>query len=105
MAPHVPVIGVQPVRANAAWVSLKNGSPSAIDYWDSIADGLSARRPGELYFAHLQALLDEIVLVDEADIAEAHFLLLSRCAYVDSRGLLNVQDSERRCSPDGAEQS
>ncbi len=55
MRPDVKVIGVQPVRANAAFVSRQKGTPTAIDYWDSIADGLSARRPGERPFAHLQA--------------------------------------------------
>lgn len=76
--PDVKVIGVQPERANAAYVSLAAGEPTAIDYWDSIADGLSARRPGEFPFAHLQAYMDEIVLVSEADIGRAFETLLSR---------------------------
>jgi threonine dehydratase len=79
--PAVRVIGVQPERANAAYVSLKSGKPSAIDYWDSIADGLSARRPGEFPFAHLQKYLDEIVLITEPDIAHAFHTLLF-CAKV-----------------------
>lgn len=78
MRPDVKVIGVQPVRANAAYVSRQNGEATAIDYWDSIADGLSARRPGERPFAHLQAYLDDIVLVSEADIGRAFETLLTR---------------------------
>lgn len=78
MKPHVKVIGVQPERANAAYVSRQKGEPTAIDYWDSIADGLSARRPGERPFAHLQAYLDDIVLVSEGDIGRAFKTLLSR---------------------------
>jgi threonine dehydratase len=76
--PEVQVVGVQPERANAAYVSLEAGAPTAIDYWDSIADGLSARRPGERPFAHLQAYLDRIVLVSEADIGRAFETLLWR---------------------------
>lgn len=76
--PKVKVIGVQPERANAAYVSMQAGSPTAIDYWDSIADGLSARRPGEFPFAHLQAYLDDIVLITEADIGRAFRTLLYR---------------------------
>ncbi|GAB4187221.1 MAG: threonine ammonia-lyase [Thalassobaculales bacterium] len=78
LLPRVRVIGVQPVKANAAYLSLAAGRPVAIDHWDSIADGLSARRPGEFPFAHLQKYLDGIVLVEEADIADAHVLLRRR---------------------------
>jgi threonine dehydratase len=59
-------------------VSLEKGEPTAIDYWDSMADGLSAVRPGEFPFKHLQAHLDEIVLISEQDIAETFRTLLSR---------------------------
>ena len=78
MRPDVKVIGVQPEHANAAYVSRQKGEPTAIDYWDSIADGLSARRPGERPFAHIQEYLDDIVLVSEADIGRAFEVLLTR---------------------------
>jgi threonine dehydratase len=76
--PHIAVIGVQPEKANAAYVSLQAGEPTAIDYWDSMADGLSARRPGEFPFSHLQAYLDDIVLISEQDIADAFRTILFR---------------------------
>jgi threonine dehydratase len=78
MRPDVKVIGVQPERANAAYVSRKAGEATAIDYWDSIADGLSARRPGERPFAHLEAYMDDIVLVSENDIGRAFVTLMTR---------------------------
>jgi threonine dehydratase len=81
MAPGVRVIGVQPAGANAAWLSMKAGHPVSIDTWSSIADGLSARRPGEYPFSHLQRFLDDIVLVEESDIGAAH-VALRRCANV-----------------------
>ena len=76
--PKVRVVGVQPVKANAAYVSRQKGEPTAIDYWDSIADGLSARRPGEFPFRHLQAYLDDVVLVSEGDIGRAFRTILFR---------------------------
>lgn len=76
--PKVKVIGVQPERANAAYVSMEKGEPTAIDYWDSMADGLSARRPGEYPFRHLQEYMDEIVLISEQDIADAFRTILFR---------------------------
>jgi threonine dehydratase len=75
IAPHVEVIGVQPVSANAAYLSMSAGRPVAINDWSTIADGLSARRPGERPFAHLQHFLDRIVLVQETDIAKAFIFL------------------------------
>ncbi len=76
--PNVKVVGIQPERANAAYVSRQKGEPTAIDYWDSIADGLSARRPGEYPFMHLQKFLDDIVLISEQDIARAFKTILTR---------------------------
>ncbi|HET9389430.1 MAG TPA: threonine/serine dehydratase [Steroidobacteraceae bacterium] len=82
IAPQVRVIGVQPVGANAAYLSLAAGHPVSIDHWNTIADGLSARRPGEYPFAHLQRYLDEIVLVEERDIAIAHMQLRRRAKII-----------------------
>lgn len=76
--PDIRVIGVQPERANAYYVSRKAGRPTAIDYWDSIADGLSAVRPGERPFAHLQKRMDDVVLISEAEIAAAFRTILFR---------------------------
>jgi len=76
--PKIKVIGVQPEKANAAYVSMQKGAPTAIDYWDSMADGLSARRPGEFPFRHLQEYMDEIVLISEQDIAHAFRTILYR---------------------------
>jgi len=76
--PDVAVIGVQPEQANAAYVSLQRGEPTLIDYWDTMADGLSSVRPGEYPFRHLVEFLDEIVLISEADIAAAFRTLLFR---------------------------
>ena len=76
--PDVKVIGVQPVKANAAYVSLQRGEPTTIDYWDSLADGLSAVRPGDIPFRHLQKYLDDIVLISEQDLADAFRTILFR---------------------------
>ena len=76
--PGVKVIGVQPERANAYYRSHAAGRPVAIDDWESIADGLSARRPGEFPFRHLEAYLDDVVLVPEVAIARAFRTILFR---------------------------
>ncbi len=76
--PDVKVIGVQPVKANAAYVSMQKGEPTTIDYWDTLADGLSAVRPGAVPFQHLKEHLDEIVLISEEALAAAFRKLLFR---------------------------
>jgi threonine dehydratase len=76
--PRLKVIGVQPERANAAYVSLQTGQPTTIDYWNSLADGLSADKPGVLPFRHVQKYLDDIILVTEEEIASAFRTLLLR---------------------------
>ena len=80
--PDVKVIGVQPEHANAAYVSLEAGTPTTIDYWDSIADGLSAVCPGAFPFLHLQRYLDDIVLIREEDIAKSFCTLRDRAKIV-----------------------
>ncbi len=69
--PKVKVIGVQPEGGAAAYVSWQAGEVRTIELWDSMADALSARRPGELPFRYLQRYLDDIVLVGEEAIADA----------------------------------
>lgn len=76
--PDVRVIGVQPRGANAAYRSLREGRLVTLDRWESVADGLSARRPGAYPLRHLREYLDGIVLVDEEDITEAFRTLLFR---------------------------
>ena len=76
--PDVTVLGVQPEGGNAAYVSWQAGEVRAVDHWESMADALSARRPGKLPFEYLQRYLDDIVLVSEEAIAEAVRTILFR---------------------------
>jgi threonine dehydratase len=70
-APHVRVIGVEPEGAAKMTRSLAAGTPATLDRIDSIADGLLAVRPGDLTFAHIQALVDEVVTVGDDEIRAA----------------------------------
>ena len=77
-APNVQVVGVQPENANAYYLSRQAGKPVTLSKWDSIADGLSARYPGTFPFHHLQAYMDDVVLVSEKEIAQATRSVLFR---------------------------
>lgn len=76
--PGVRVVGANPEGGAAVYHSLKAGEPTLLDRWESMADGLSATRPGDFPFAHIQERVDEVVLVSEEEIAEAFRLLFSR---------------------------
>jgi threonine dehydratase len=52
--------------------------PSALPGGKTIADGIAVRRVGQLTRAIVKELVDEVVLVDEEEIAEAILLLLER---------------------------
>ncbi|MEJ2503662.1 MAG: threonine/serine dehydratase [Gemmatimonadota bacterium] len=76
--PAVRVIGVEPTGAPAMYRSLEAGEIVTLDAIDSIADGLVPVRPGDLTFLHTRALVDDVVLVDDAAIRAAAAALLLR---------------------------
>jgi threonine dehydratase len=80
--PQVRIVGVQADRAAAVPASLAAGRPVTVDVGDTIADGIAVSRPGELTLAHIAALVDEVVTVDDATIARAVLLLAERAKQV-----------------------
>ena len=78
-SPGTRVVGVEPFGADAMWRSLQSGRPERLERIDTLADGLSAPFAGELTFAHVRALVDEVVRVTDAEIVAAMRLILTRC--------------------------
>ncbi|GIF66023.1 threonine ammonia-lyase [Asanoa ishikariensis] len=76
--PHVRVIGVQAANAAAFPPSLIAGEPTRLTNYSTIADGIAVGCPGEITFAHVEKLVDEIVTVTEEDISRALLMLLER---------------------------
>ena len=71
LKPGVRVIGVEPAGAARMTASRAVGHPVRLEKTASIADGLLTLQPGTLTFAHMQAFVDEIVTVEEEEIAGA----------------------------------
>jgi threonine dehydratase len=69
--PSIKVIGVEPSGAAAMKASMDAGRAVTLDRTHSIADGLMPVRPGDLTFAHVRRFLDQIVTVDDVQIARA----------------------------------
>lgn len=76
--PDLRVIGVQSEGASAMYTSLKEGRVVEIDEVQTIAEGISVKRPGEQTFRIVQKYVEEIVLVTEDEIKKALVLLLER---------------------------
>ena len=76
--PSARVIGVEPAGAAKMSTSLRKGEPVTLDATATIADGLMPVRPGDLTFAHARAFADDVVTVDDRQIAEATLWLHDR---------------------------
>ena len=76
--PRIQVIGVQPARLPSLKVALSEGKPVTLPAAVTIADGIAVRRAGERTLALVQKYVDEIVTVEEEEIANAVLLLLER---------------------------
>lgn len=80
--PEVRVIGVQAAGAAAFPPSLRAGHPVRLPSYATIADGIAVGRPGDLTFAHVSKLVDEVVTVSDEDISRALLMLLERIKLV-----------------------
>ncbi|GAC1654239.1 MAG: threonine ammonia-lyase [Candidatus Dormibacteraceae bacterium] len=69
--PEVRIVGVEPAGAAGLQRSLAAGEPITLDRVDTMADGLAASRPGALCFEIAQACVDEVLLVQEAEMLRA----------------------------------
>ncbi|WP_100449068.1 threonine ammonia-lyase [Glycomyces xiaoerkulensis] len=78
LRPDVRIIGVQAEGAAAYPDSLAAGRPVRLDKMQTIADGIAVGKPGEVPFAHVADLVDEIATVTEEDISRALLSLLER---------------------------
>ncbi|GAB2960290.1 threonine ammonia-lyase [Micromonospora polyrhachis] len=82
LRPDVRVIGVQAAGAAAFPPSLVAGAPVRLPEHATIADGIAVGRPGDVTFAHVRELVDEVVTVSEEDISRALLMLLERSKQV-----------------------
>ena len=80
--PSARVIGVEPAGAAKMSTSLRKGEPVTLDSTATIADGLMPVRPGDLTFAHARRFADDVVTVDDRQIAEATLWLHDRARLV-----------------------
>lgn len=80
--PPTKVIGVEPEGAPAMTRSLETGQPYHLESVQTIADGLAAPFAGAHCLRHVQAFVDQVVLVSDEEIIQAMRLILERCKLV-----------------------
>ena len=76
--PKVQVVGVQTSRLPSMKAAVSEGKPVTIPAAATIADGIAVRRAGDRTLPLVQKYVDQIVTVDEEEIANAILLLLER---------------------------
>ena len=77
-SPKVRVIGVQTSKLPSMKAALEHGSPTSLPAKSTIADGIAVRCAGSITFPLVQRYVDDIVTVDEEEIANAILLLLEK---------------------------
>ena len=80
--PDVRVVGVQAAGAAAYPGSLAVHHPVALAHMSTMADGIAVGCPGDIPFALVDALVDEVRVVDDEAIARALVLTLERSKLV-----------------------
>lgn len=80
--PNVKIIGVQSENVKTLYHSYKTGFLETIEAKDTIAEGIAVRRPGDKTFEIIKNYVDDIVLVDDDEIANAILLLMERAKIV-----------------------
>ncbi|MDE3181285.1 MAG: pyridoxal-phosphate dependent enzyme, partial [Acidobacteriota bacterium] len=76
--PRVQVIGVETARLPSMQAAVASHKPITIEPAITVADGIAVRRAGALTLPLVDRYVDEIITVEEEDIASAILVLLER---------------------------
>lgn len=76
--PKIRIIGVEPEGAQSMKLSVDQGHVSTLTSLHTIADGIAVKTPGDLTLECVQKYVDEIVVVSDAEISHALYLMLQR---------------------------
>ncbi|MFE3372176.1 threonine ammonia-lyase [Streptomyces sp. NPDC059173] len=82
LRPDVRIVGVQAEGAACYPPSLAAGYPVALDAPATMADGIKVGRPGDVPFALVEELVDEVRTVTEDELSSALLLCLERAKLV-----------------------
>jgi threonine dehydratase len=75
-SPRVRIIGVQTAQVPSLAAARERGEPVRVQVKPSLGDGIQVAQTGRLTYPYLQKYLDDLVLVDERELAQAILVLL-----------------------------
>jgi threonine dehydratase len=91
LKPDVKVIGVQAAGASTIAPSLEKGRPISLESVDTMADGIAVRNVGKVTWDIIRERVDQVVTVQESEIAAAILFLLERTkAVVEGAGAVTL---------------
>lgn len=80
--PGIRVIGVEAKGAASFKASKEAGKPCTLESASTIADGIAVKSPGALTYRILEEYLDDVLTVDDEEIASSILLLLERAKLI-----------------------
>ncbi|HUR63109.1 MAG TPA: threonine ammonia-lyase [Candidatus Thermoplasmatota archaeon] len=97
LKPGVKVIGVQAAGASTIAPSLEKGRPVSLESVDTMADGIAVRNVGKVTWDIIRERVDQVVTVQESEIAAAILFLLERTkAVVEGAGAVTLAAAMHR---------
>jgi threonine dehydratase len=82
LRPDVRIVAVQAEGAAALPPSLATGAPVKLDRVATMADGIAVGEPGQITYAHVESLVDDVVTVSEESLSRAVLLCIERAKLV-----------------------
>lgn len=82
LRPDLRIVGVQAEQAAAYPASLREGHPVALQRMATMADGIAVGCPGDIPFAIVEDLVDQVVTVSEEALSRTMLFLLERAKLV-----------------------
>lgn len=76
LRPSCKIIGVQAAGAPSMYKAVKEGQISTLPHVSTIADGIAVKRPGDLTFELVKKYVDDVVVVDDNQVAAAIVALM-----------------------------
>lgn len=82
LKPDVKIIGVEAEGAQAMKTSIKKNKIVPLKSLSTIADGIAVKTPGNITFDIIKKYVDDIVIVNDDEIARTMYMLLQRAKLV-----------------------
>jgi threonine dehydratase len=76
LRPSCRIIGVQAAGAPSMYKAVKEGQISTLSHVSTIADGIAVKRPGDLTYQLVKEYVDDVVVVDDNQVAAAIVALM-----------------------------